>query len=809
MNDWIGKGKQHVWGDRGIGERRDGMEGKQAKIKGQGKDGRKAWMWTEEGKDPTIPRNNYKACAFTCFGCAVAFAAATGLFISRRDVQAHLRFERRLDYPTQTCRNHPPGSVVLYRIIGNEIPGRHGPGQTLRNVPYILDQEENFQGCTKRFVLNRIVNDTVERELIQHFKERNVQFTRIPFEPRAYRKVLLDTGCLPTLDLLFHPKYHKLPARRKLRLLYAVYRLKNNYVLNNNGARNAALREGKSMAAWTLPWDGNCFLVPDAYRHIYSRMKMFGKGYLTVPMARLLALGDKELANVSSANFTEEAQIAFHCNSEMMFDEGFYYGHRAKAELLMRFAPREQWNKWKEDVGFGLRCPASKNRIPWHIVGRLDAPAGWVARLPSGNKALEVGENALTDRDHARVRGVLDFLFDIDSTLLGCKRDCTIGLDMGTLRKERKQFQKGHNPELVGLIAQLVQGAVMAQSRGPFSVVNQAVLPPSEDMHDYFCCNNGGNTLQDADDRAKILTTVPNKTLSPSRQLSLQSPMENKISLDRVLNDSTICALAWFFTGNLTFADHAVELLDVFFLNEKTRMNPHMKFARFSAAPGETGIMDMQGMYHFLDTVRLLQFSGSLSATRLNLLREWLDAYLTWLLESKPGRTERQRLDHRGIYFDIQVAAIAAFLKKKVVLMESLARAQSRLAFHFPKAPFSQNITFEKPQTHATTLNLLAWTNMAILSQKFGVPLWLVGDESSGSIVSGFRSLEKEMRVSQAGKTGRVDQVGFQVLRCFVADSYIPRAGRCLARKRYALPPYLGPDSNVRPFWNLGLSVPS
>eukprot|EP00963_Diacronema_lutheri_P004101 scaffold312_cov409-Pavlova_lutheri.AAC.2 len=277
MNDWIETGMQHVWGDRGIGERRDGMECKQAKIKGQGKDGRKAWMWRKEGKDPTVPRNQYKACALTCFGCAVAFAAATGLFVSWRDAQAHLGFGMRLDHPTQTCRSHPPGSVVLYRIIGNEIPGRHGPGQTMRNVPYILDQAEEFQGCTKRFVLNRIVNDTVERELIQLFKERNVQFTRIPFEPRVYRKVLLDTGCLPTPDLLFHPEYHKLPARRKLRLLYAVYRLKNNYVLNNNGARNAALREGKSMAAWTLPWDGNCFLVPDAYQHIYSKMSMSSK----------------------------------------------------------------------------------------------------------------------------------------------------------------------------------------------------------------------------------------------------------------------------------------------------------------------------------------------------------------------------------------------------------------------------------------------------------------------------------------------------------------------------------------------------
>jgi hypothetical protein len=30
-------------------------------------------------------------------------------------------------------------------------------------------------------------------------------------------------------------------------------RFKNNYVINNNGARNAALRDGKARAKWVLP----------------------------------------------------------------------------------------------------------------------------------------------------------------------------------------------------------------------------------------------------------------------------------------------------------------------------------------------------------------------------------------------------------------------------------------------------------------------------------------------------------------------------------------------------------------------------
>ena len=51
--------------------------------------------------------------------------------------------------------------------------------------------------------------------------------------------------------------------------------------MNNNGARNAALREGRRRAKWVLPWDGNCFVTEEGWAELdknrsrYSLSKVF------------------------------------------------------------------------------------------------------------------------------------------------------------------------------------------------------------------------------------------------------------------------------------------------------------------------------------------------------------------------------------------------------------------------------------------------------------------------------------------------------------------------------------------------------
>ena len=51
-------------------------------------------------------------------------------------------------------------TIVIYRLIGNDMPPLQGPMQTYLNTKYTLKYEPNFPRVQKRWILNRIWNDT-------------------------------------------------------------------------------------------------------------------------------------------------------------------------------------------------------------------------------------------------------------------------------------------------------------------------------------------------------------------------------------------------------------------------------------------------------------------------------------------------------------------------------------------------------------------------------------------------------------------------------------------------------------------------
>jgi hypothetical protein len=69
------------------------------------------------------------------------------------------------------------------------------------------------------------------------------------------------------------------------------------------------------------------------------------------------------------------------------------------------------------------------------------------------------------------------------------------------------------------------------------------------------------------------------------------------------------------------------------------------------------GIIEAKDLYFFLDAVRLLGPSEEAEG-----LRDWLRAYRTWLEDSPQGKAEARARNNHGVAFDLQTAAIAAFL---------------------------------------------------------------------------------------------------------------------------------------------------
>jgi hypothetical protein len=301
-----------------------------------------------------------------------------------------------------------PLGFVLYRILGNDLPPRHRVGQTLDNLRFILRHEPPLEGCEKRWVVNRIVDRAIEAAILAELERHGQPYLHLPFEGATYGEIPFNFDGFAEPNFFRSRAFAALDAVGQALAVDHAYRLKNQYVMHNNGGRNGALRDGRSRGRWILPWDGNCFLTAAAWRAIRTAIAQVdledgGCQYAIVPMARL-ARNDQLLEPGFIPAPVEEPQIAFRHDAPERFDPERRYGRMPKVELLRRLQIPGPWDRW--------------NWYPWEKPAPPPVPAGdravvggWVVRLASGNPHSEA------DADRRRVdrgQGILGLLDGLD-----------------------------------------------------------------------------------------------------------------------------------------------------------------------------------------------------------------------------------------------------------------------------------------------------------------------------------------------------------------------------------------------------------
>ncbi|CAG8562332.1 10546_t:CDS:2 [Paraglomus occultum] len=318
----------------------------------------------------------------------------------------------RTSHPTTHAND-----IILYRILGNDLPPRHKTGQTLQNLKFILDNEEPFPRTTKYWILNRIFDQSYEKALINLLEARNQSYLRIPFEVDEYLKHDFRLEDFPESDFFHSEEFSRFTNVGKLRTMDHTYYDKNLYVMNNNGGRNAAIQHGKLLPniRWIFPLDGNCFLTANAHADIIRQLDSYGNDYkyFIIPMARLVNNTQLLVNKDERPSTPEEPQIVFRHDAEMAYNSGMRYGRRSKLELLWR-------------LGVPPRSTHHKQPVPWEVSHPAPSPpssplyksAGWVFRLFSGHSAQELPQKeASTLRALNRLLAIQGFIDNVDETI--------------------------------------------------------------------------------------------------------------------------------------------------------------------------------------------------------------------------------------------------------------------------------------------------------------------------------------------------------------------------------------------------------
>ena len=271
------------------------------------------------------------------------------------------------------------------------------------------------------------------------------------------------------------------------------------------------------------------------------------------------------------------------------------------------------------------------------------------------------------------------------------------------------------------LIEYLIECADSKLNLGPFSVMQKDIIPPSGNKHDYI--SQGPYWWPD--------TTQPDG-LPYIRRDGVHNPEREKFTDRQHLHDliegTDILSKAYYVTNNETYAQRAAYLLKVWFVDDSTRMNPHLEFGQ--GIPGRTegrgiGIIETRYIGKIADVVSILRNSTNWTQELDTALREWMDDYLTWLRNSEKGKTESVHPNNHGTWYDVQTLSLALFLGYDSLSTQIAENARkSRLDAHIMQDGAQPEELARTVSFSYSTMNLQGLFHLAYIAEKAHVDLW-------------------------------------------------------------------------------------
>lgn len=519
---------------------------------------------------------------------------------------------------------------------------------------------------------------------------------------------------------------------------------------------------------------------------------------------------------------SEEPMISFRNDALGRFHPMLWYGRRDKVELLWRMKVPGPWDNsynfsmWENEM---LKPPL---RSPLSDVGNSTVPhVGWAFRLNSGNPHLEVVGKA-QNRFSARIESVTQMLRNLDvmvaTDLYGFSSQKLLFFDERTLSRERKRFKSNH-PKIKSLKAELLQVSKRALSAGPWTVMEKPKesCGPGGDCHDYYS---------------------PHPELPKAEFYGNKSNLYDRTRLSSMQYNTTILALAYYMTGEMEYASHAADAIRTWFVHEETRMKPRLRFSRIvgHGPKSSNGVIEMRDVYYMLDAFRIIERSGALSEADKVDLQQWFEEYLRWLQESFQGQNSYVAVNNDGIFFDIQIISVAAFVNNTQVMLWYLDRSISRLKSQISNSgamPFELD---HETCEHNQLVALQGWFTLARLGRVVGRDLW----EAYPTTVDGmqlsalcraayyaipfFRVRSECPGNSRAERRKRWWPLWYEAKNnCpnllttgvsatlledsqFNDDKFVATFGIHPPLDRYSMPYLFHPYDAIAPFWSLGLA---
>lgn len=286
---------------------------------------------------------------------------------------------------------------------------------------------------------------------------------------------------------------------------------------------------------------------------------------------------------------------------------------------------------------------------------------------------------------------------------------------------------------------QLIAEADDELSKTTNPVTNKTQVPPSGDKHDYMSIAPYRWPNPDTENGSPWI--VKDGEINPmSRGYDL-----DKVRLSEMFGAMNKLSMAYFFSGDNRYAEKAKSIIQIWFLDEATKVNPNINYGQ--GIPGElegrrAGIIEWRSIYTVINTIQLLQSNGLWSELELQQLNSWITKYYTWLKTSQLGIDNDNGLQNHSTCYDYQMVGLARYLGLESDAISRLEAAKiNRIETQITSEGVQPREIGRTKSIHYCSMNLRVMSFVAEMGKPLGVDLWSYSAEDGRSMRKAFEFL--------------------------------------------------------------------
>ncbi len=200
---------------------------------------------------------------------------------------------------------------------------------------------------------------------------------------------------------------------------------------------------------------------------------------------------------------------------------------------------------------------------------------------------------------------------------------------------------------------------------------------------------------------------------------------DHRLALIRLSLHVPALAAAWRLTGDRRYAEHAIRHLRAWFIDQETRMNPHLLYAQ--AIKGRVtgrgiGIIDTLHLVEVARAITAIDPAPAWKAGEREAVRDWFATYLTWMTTHEYGIAEREARNNHGTCWVMQVAEFARYTGRADLTAFCRERFKTVLVPNqvAPDGSFPEELRRTKPYGYSL-FNLDAMTGICQILSPAGV----------------------------------------------------------------------------------------